>query len=81
MRTISISFVVLFIQSKTFSVDPIIETLLAKDTELKEKDIFGMCARARSLFLAQNSLVEMDAPVKICGKIVPVYGPGSASGR
>ena len=26
-----------------------------------------MCARARSLFLAQNSLVELDGPVKICG--------------
>ena len=26
-----------------------------------------MCARARSVFLAQSSLIEMDAPVKICG--------------
>jgi serine/threonine-protein phosphatase PP1 catalytic subunit len=53
-----------------FSVEPIIAALLAKDGgELAERDIFGMCARARSLFLAQNSLVEMDAPVKICGDV------------
>lgn len=36
---------------------------------LEEAEVFALCAQARSLFLQQPVLLELEAPLKICGDI------------
>jgi len=36
---------------------------------LPEEDIVALCRMARSVFLAQPALLELDAPIAICGDI------------
>ncbi|KAF1794750.1 Serine-threonine protein phosphatase, N-terminal [Phytophthora cactorum] len=55
-------------------VDSIIEKLLSvrgarpgKQVNLSETEIRGLCLHAREVFLAQPILVELEAPIKICG--------------
>lgn len=55
-------------------VDGIIEKLLAfpknkfaKEVDLSEGEITGLCLQAREIFLGQPSLLELDPPLKICG--------------
>lgn len=35
---------------------------------LKEEDIKALCAKSREIFLSQPILLELEAPLKICGK-------------
>jgi len=56
-------------------VDDIIDRLLAfpkhkyeKDVELTENEITGLVMQAREIFMSQPSLLELDPPLKICGK-------------
>mmetsp|Transcript_44297 Transcript_44297/g.108775 ORF Transcript_44297/g.108775 Transcript_44297/m.108775 type:complete len:318 (+) Transcript_44297:96-1049(+) len=56
--------------------DSIIERLLAvksarpgKQVNLKEEEIKDLCIEARKVFLEQMPLLELDAPIKICGDI------------
>lgn len=58
-------------------VDNIIEKLLSvrgarpgKQVNLSETEIRGLCLHAREVFLAQPILVELEAPIKICGAFV-----------
>lgn len=51
-------------------VDKIINKLLengGKDVKLLESEIRGLCLRAREIFLEQPMLLELEAPIKICG--------------
>lgn len=51
-------------------VDRIINKLLengGKDVKLLESEIRGLCLRAREIFLEQPMLLELEAPIKICG--------------
>merc|ERR1712232_87480 len=57
-------------------IDDIIERLISADTEvptksicLTEKDIERICLAAKKIFLTQQSLLELTAPIKICGDI------------
>jgi serine/threonine-protein phosphatase PP1 catalytic subunit len=57
-------------------IDDIIERLLSADTEvptksicLTEKDIERICLAAKKILLSQQSLLELTAPIKICGDI------------
>jgi serine/threonine-protein phosphatase PP1 catalytic subunit len=36
--------------------------------QLKEKEILGLCHASREILLSQPMLLELDAPVRICGK-------------
>jgi len=61
-------------------VDKIIEKLLevkgskpGKQVNLSEADIKGLCTRAREIFISQPILLELEAPIKICGDIHGQY--------
>eukprot|EP01156_Anaeramoeba_ignava_P006008 Anaeramoba_ignava/a347500_157.p2 GENE.a347500_157~~a347500_157.p2 ORF type:complete len:313 (-),score=67.45 a347500_157:259-1197(-) len=63
-----------------FNVDSIIKRLLAikdtqplKDPGLKEKEIRTLCEKAREIFLSQPILLELEAPIKICGDVHGQY--------
>ena len=62
-------------KEEVFSVDGIINTLLAvrgkkpgKNVDLEEKDIKKLCQRALIIFKEQPMLIELEAPLKVCGK-------------
>ena len=40
------------------------------EVQLEEREILGLCHSAREIFQAQPMLLELEAPVRICGKIV-----------
>ena len=53
-------------------VDKIINKLLengGKDAKLLESEIRGLCIKAREIFLEQPMLLELEAPIKICGTL------------
>jgi len=39
-----------------------------KNVQLSEDDIKHLCTRSRELFISQPNLLELEAPIKICGK-------------
>ncbi|DAZ98712.1 TPA: hypothetical protein N0F65_006744, partial [Lagenidium giganteum] len=67
-------------QLEDINVDEIIEKLLSvrgarpgKQVNLSEAEIRGLCLHARQVFLQQPILVELEAPIKICGDIHGQY--------
>ena len=60
--------------SSTLDVDSIITKLLevrgsrpGKQVNLSEAEIRGLCTTARDVFMNQPVLLELEAPIKICG--------------
>lgn len=58
-------------------VDSIIERLLevrgsrpGKQVQLAEHEIKFLCTKSREIFISQPILLELEAPIKICGKFV-----------
>ena len=58
----------------TIDVDNIIERLLAvrgnrpgKQVQLSETEIKFLCTKSRAIFQEQPILLELEAPIKICG--------------
>ena len=58
-------------------VDKIIEKLLevkdkkpGKQVNLTEQEIKGLCIKSREIFVSQPILVELEAPIKICGNLL-----------
>merc|ERR1711998_290105 len=63
-----------------FTVDSILEKLLevrgqrpGKPVNLTEYEIRWLCTNARELFMTQPVLLELEAPIKICGDIHGQY--------
>jgi serine/threonine-protein phosphatase PP1 catalytic subunit len=61
-------------------VDAIIERLLevrgsrpGKQVQLAEHEIRFLCQKAREIFMSQPILLELEAPIKICGDIHGQY--------
>lgn len=61
-------------------VDSIIHKLLevrgskpGKQVNLSENEIKGLCVKAREIFISQPMLLELEAPLKICGDIHGQY--------
>jgi serine/threonine-protein phosphatase PP1 catalytic subunit len=51
-------------------IDKIINKLLengGKDVKLLESEVRGLCLKAREIFQEQPMLLELEAPIKICG--------------
>ena len=62
-------------QVRDDKVDAMITKLLevrgkkpGKNVQLSEDDIKHLCTRSRELFISQPNLLELEAPIKICGK-------------
>ena len=43
-----------------------------KNVQLAENEIRGLCLKSREIFLSQPILLELEAPLKICGRL-PVF--------
>lgn len=63
-------------------LDDIINRLLefrqartARQVQLSESEIRQLCAASREIFLQQPNLLELEAPIKICGKLILSYLP------
>lgn len=60
-------------------LDDIIERLLAvkarpgKQVQLSEAEIRQLCVASKDIFLRQPNLLELQAPVKICGTPFLIY--------
>jgi len=39
-----------------------------KNVHLSENEVRGLCLKSREIFLSQPILLELEAPLKICGK-------------
>lgn len=62
------------------NIDDILEKLLevrgcrpGKQVNLTEQEVRGLCIKAREVFLSQPMLLELQAPLKICGDIHGQY--------
>ena len=44
-----------------------------KQVQLTEGEIRQLCTVAREIFLQQPNLLELEAPIKICGKPLFIY--------
>jgi serine/threonine-protein phosphatase PP1 catalytic subunit len=57
-------------------LDGIIEKLLeargkpGKQINLAESEITFLCAKSRDIFMSQSILLELEAPLKICGTLL-----------
>ena len=63
--------------SAPFDVDAIIDRLLevrgskpGRAVQLSEAEIRELCYRSREIFISQPILLELEAPIKICGKAI-----------
>ena len=41
-----------------------------KNVQLSEAEIKSLCVKSREIFLSQPILLELEAPLKICGKFL-----------
>ena len=44
-------------------------TKQGKNVNLTEAEIRGLCNKSREVFLSQPILLELEAPLKICGRL------------
>jgi serine/threonine-protein phosphatase PP1 catalytic subunit len=61
--------------AQELDIDNIIQRLLevrgsrpGRQVQLLEHEIRGLCLKAREIFMSQPILLELEAPIKICGK-------------
>merc|ERR1719174_492641 len=66
--------------AEELDVDAVIDKLLelrgakpGKNVQLTEGEVKGLCAKSREVFISQPSLLELEAPLKICGDIHGQY--------
>ena len=64
-------------ETDKLNIDSIIARLLevrgarpGKNVQLTENEIRGLCLKSREIFLSQPILLELEAPLKICGKFL-----------
>lgn len=74
-------------ESPAVDVDNIIDRLLevrgskpGQQVDLEEHEIRYLCSKARSIFIKQPILLELEAPIKVCLNFLPV-SLGKASRR
>ena len=67
-------------EGENLNIDSIIQRLLdargsrpGKNVQLTEAEIRGLCLKSREILLSQPMLLELEAPLKICGDIHGQY--------
>ena len=67
-------------EGEELNIDSIIQRLLdvrgsrpGKNVQLTEAEIRGLCLKSREIFMSQPILLELEAPLKICGDIHGQY--------
>jgi len=67
-------------ESINLDIDKVIDKLLSvrgnkpgKLVNLTEAEIRGLCIKSREIFIQQPILLELEAPLKICGDIHGQY--------
>ncbi|EGR33131.1 protein phosphatase catalytic gamma isoform, putative [Ichthyophthirius multifiliis] len=67
-------------QKQSIDIDDIIDKLIetkqsskARSSALSEAEIKALCLKSREIFLSQPMLLELEAPIKICGDIHGQY--------
>ena len=65
--------------ASTFDLDQIIDRLLdvrgskpGRAVQLTEAEIRELCFKSREIFISQPILLELEAPLKVCGKYIDV---------
>ena len=43
-----------------------------KTVQMTEAEVRGLCLKSREIFLSQPILLELEAPLKICGKFINI---------
>lgn len=51
-----------------FADDPVRGNRPGKAVQLQEYEIKYLCTKAREIFIGQPILLELEAPIKICGE-------------
>lgn len=51
-----------------FVLGPVQGSRPGKNVQLTENEIRGLCLKSREIFLSQPILLELEAPLKICGE-------------
>lgn len=59
---------VLLYQNVFFFFSPVKGSRPGKNVQLTESEIRGLCLKSREIFLSQPILLELEAPLKICGE-------------
>jgi serine/threonine-protein phosphatase PP1 catalytic subunit len=64
----------------SMDIDEIIEKLIeakasskTRSSALSEAEIKALCLKSREIFLSQPMLLELEAPIKICGTFKKQY--------
>uniref|UniRef100_A0A8C0B3W3 Serine-threonine protein phosphatase N-terminal domain-containing protein n=1 Tax=Buteo japonicus TaxID=224669 RepID=A0A8C0B3W3_9AVES len=57
-------------------VGPVQGSRPGKNVQLTENEIRGLCLKSREIFLSQPILLELEAPLKICGEGWLGWGAG-----
>uniref|UniRef100_A0A8C2RWC3 Serine/threonine-protein phosphatase n=1 Tax=Capra hircus TaxID=9925 RepID=A0A8C2RWC3_CAPHI len=57
----------------TSDIHPLLGSRPGKNVQLTENEIRGLCLKSREIFLSQPILLELEAPLKICGDIHGQY--------
>ena len=58
----------MYIKSNIQILFPVRGSRPGKNVQLSENEIRGLCLKSREIFLSQPILLELEAPLKICGK-------------
>ncbi|MEQ2205397.1 Serine/threonine-protein phosphatase PP1-alpha catalytic subunit, partial [Xenoophorus captivus] len=67
-------FVLMFLPLNiTFFLLPVKGSRPGKNVQLTENEIRGLCLKSREIFLSQPILLELEAPLKICGDVHGQY--------
>lgn len=72
--------------SGDIDIDSIIERLLSvlsqrpgKMVNLENREIKALCVKSREIFISQPVLLELEAPIKICGTFSRMFWPENGS--
>lgn len=61
--------------NETLSSLPVRGSRPGKIVQMTEAEVRGLCIKSREIFLSQPILLELEAPLKICGRCQTCFSP------